>query len=100
MYNNLSAALSAADVQAVKTAITTIRNKLPFLISLTKEERRKLFKMGDKSLAFVQNSLLAAKNNSDILPARFDVDEFERRGSLRRAERDQHRTAKALLRGR
>jgi len=35
-----------------------------------------LFKMGNKSHAFVSNSLTAAQSNRGILPASFNVDEF------------------------
>jgi hypothetical protein len=34
--------------------------------------------MGDKSLAFVNNSLTAAQSNRDILPPSFDLEEFVR----------------------
>lgn len=54
-----------------------IRQKLPFLVSLTADERRAIFKTGSGSLAFVQNSLQAAKNNPGIVPGNFNVDEFE-----------------------
>jgi hypothetical protein len=76
-YQNISAELSAEDVQAIKGALATIKSRLPFLINLTKEERKKTFKIGPDSLSFVQNSLTAAKNNPTILPASFDVEEFE-----------------------
>ena len=75
-YQNISAQLTAADLQEILAALATIESKLPFLINLTVEERRKLFKMGNKSLTFVSNSLTAAQSNRDILPARFDLDEF------------------------
>ncbi len=77
-YQNITATLSEADIQEIKVALQTIEQKLPFLITLSVEERRKLFKMGDKSLAFVKNSLTAAQSNRDILPASFDLDEFVR----------------------
>jgi hypothetical protein len=77
-YQNITATLSEADIQEIKAALQTIEQKLPFLITLSVEERRKLFKMGDKSLAFVKNSLTAAQSNRDILPASFDLDEFVR----------------------
>lgn len=38
--NRISAALSQADQQAVLAAVQTIREKLPFLIDLSPEERR------------------------------------------------------------
>lgn len=67
MKTNLSASLTAANVTAIKAGLANIRQLLPFLITLSKSEHRKLFKMGDKSLAFVTNSLQAAKNNPDII---------------------------------
>ena len=76
-YQNISAQLSAEDVQTIKGALATIKSKLPFLINLTTEERKKTFKIGPNSLSFVQNSLTAAKNNPAILPASFGVEEFE-----------------------
>ena len=77
-YQNITASLSAEDVKEIKAAMATIQAKLPFLVTLSVEERRKLFKMGDKSLAFVNNSLTAAQSNRDILPASFNVEEFVR----------------------
>ncbi|MBC7969475.1 MAG: hypothetical protein H7Z11_04960 [Verrucomicrobia bacterium] len=55
-YENISATLSAQNLSNIKTAIATIRANMPFLITLTADERRKRFKMGNKSLAFVSNS--------------------------------------------
>ena len=77
-YQNITATLSDADIKEIKAALQTIQNKLPFLVNLTADERRSLVKMGDKSLAFVNNSLNAAQVNRDILPASFDVEEFIR----------------------
>ena len=77
-YQNITGSLSPEDMQQIKAALQTIQKKLPFLITLSTEERRKLFKMGDKSLAFVNNSLTAAQSNPDILPASFDIQEFVR----------------------
>jgi hypothetical protein len=77
-YQNITATLSDADLTEIKDALQTIQNKLPFLVNLTADERRSLVKMGDKSLAFVNNSLNAAQSNRDILPASFDVEEFIR----------------------
>lgn len=77
-YQNITATLSPQDIQDIKAALQTVQKKLPFLITLTSEERRKLVKMGDKSLAFVNNSVAAAQSNRDILPASFDVEEFVR----------------------
>ena len=77
-YQNVTATLKEADIKEIKAALQIIQQKLPFLITLSVDERRKLFKMGDKSLAFVNNSLTIAQSNRDILPASFDLDEFVR----------------------
>lgn len=77
-YQNIAAKLSPQDIQEIKAALQTVQKKLPFLITLSTEERRKLVKMGDKSLAFVNNSVTAAQSNREILPATFDVEELVR----------------------
>ncbi|MDZ8051695.1 MAG: hypothetical protein RMX68_028290 [Aulosira sp. ZfuVER01] len=75
-YQNITATVSSEDIQEIKAALQTIHNKLPFLVTLSTEERRKLVKMGDKSLAFVNNSVSAAQSNREILPASFNIEEF------------------------
>ncbi len=77
-YHNISAQLSDKDMADIKAAIATLEAKLPFLVNLTAIERRNLYKMGDKSLAFVNNSVIAAQHNQTILPEAFDLPEFER----------------------
>jgi hypothetical protein len=76
--NRISTQLSAADQAAVLAAVKTIRDKLPFLIDLTLEERRSLPRMGDKSRAFVTQALTIAQQNEDILPRTFDVAEMRK----------------------
>jgi hypothetical protein len=61
--NRISATLSQADQQAVLSAINTIREKLPFLIDLTPEERRTLPRMGDRSRGFVSQALEVASHH-------------------------------------
>jgi hypothetical protein len=78
--NRVSASLSQADQQAVLAAVNTIREKLPFLIDLTPDERRALPKMGESSRGFVTQALTVATQNEDILPRSFDVNEM--RGDL------------------
>lgn len=75
-YQDINATLSDADLKAIEQAIDTIQQKLPFLVTLSPEERKRLYKMGDKRLAFVQNSLSAAQSNRNILPTCFDLDGF------------------------
>ncbi|MEH1940746.1 MAG: hypothetical protein V7L01_11065 [Nostoc sp.] len=44
---NIIGTLSPEDIQEIKAALQIIEQKMPFLIALTAQERRKLFKMGD-----------------------------------------------------
>ena len=48
----------------------------PYLIPLTKKERRELPKMGDKSLAFVQKATELADDNPALVPGYIDVAEL------------------------
>ncbi|MGJ3250120.1 MAG: hypothetical protein ACFE0J_03150 [Elainellaceae cyanobacterium] len=75
-YENISATISDESLSEIKGAIATIRSHLSFLISLTPDERRKRFKMGDKSLAFVRNSVTVTQNNPEVLPGNFNREEF------------------------
>ena len=77
-YANISATLSAADVTAVKNALTSIRGILTFLINLTNKELMSLVKTGPGSVGFVQTALTYAKDHPEILPSTFDVPEFDR----------------------
>ncbi|HTP09724.1 MAG TPA: hypothetical protein VMP08_15820 [Anaerolineae bacterium] len=74
--NRVSAKLLPADKEAVLAAIKTIKDKLPFLIDLSPEERHALPKMGDKSNAFVGKAAEIAAQNGDFLPRSFDVAEL------------------------
>lgn len=82
---NISAELTAANVQAIKDALATIRGVLPFLVTLSKEERRSLYKMKDQRLAFVEEAIKAAENHGAALPGTFSVAEFKRDFALARA---------------
>lgn len=75
--NLISADFPEADQQAALDAVRQLQS-LPFLIGLSSDDKRKLSKMGDKSRSFVDQALNVAQQNPDILPGRFNMDEFER----------------------
>jgi hypothetical protein len=77
-YQNIDATLSAADLQIIRTAFATILEKLTFLVNLTADERKAIFKTGPDSLSFVNNALAAAQNNPSIFPASFSTEAFQR----------------------
>jgi hypothetical protein len=65
--NRISATLSQTDVDAILGAIKTIKEKLPFLVHLTVNERLELNKR-DRSRNFVDKALEVAAQNPNILP--------------------------------
>ncbi|VFN05269.1 MAG: hypothetical protein BECKG1743E_GA0114224_108413 [Candidatus Kentron sp. G] len=77
-YQNIDASLSPEDIQAIKDAVDTIIQKLPFLVNLTPKERKSLFKAGPDGVSFLQNALNAAQDHPTIFPASFRATEFKR----------------------
>ncbi len=49
----------------------------PFMINITPSERKKLLKMGDKSLAFVTKAIELAKQNPVLCPNYLNMENFE-----------------------
>ncbi len=78
MNNRVSASLEANDRAEVIAALQTIKDKLPFLLSLTADERKALAKMGDRNLPFVKKALEVATQNPDFLPRTFDLEELRK----------------------
>ena len=76
--NRVSATRSDADVDEIMAAIDTLKQKMPFLVDLSKQDRLSMLKMGDKSRAFVQKMMEVVKQNQDFLPRSFDVDEMQK----------------------
>ena len=74
--NRIEAVLSPDDEEAVLTAITTIKARLPFLVDLSPDEKRVMLKLGGKSLDFVTKALEIAAQNPDFLPRSFNIDEM------------------------
>lgn len=76
--NKVSAVLPEADKATIVTAIETIKTKLPFLLTLTAEDRKRLRKMGPSSVEFVTLGLQGAQNFRNLLRYDFDVTEYEK----------------------
>ncbi len=74
----IDAILSEQDIEEVMAALDTVRQKLPFLVGLTPEDRRKLPKLGRKSQTFVMQALDMAENHSELMPRFLDVKEARR----------------------
>lgn len=77
-YQNIDASLSPGQMQATKDAFALILQNLPFLVNLTPDERRAIFKTGPDSLSFVQNALSTALAYPRIFPASFSTEGFQK----------------------
>ena len=78
----VSAELSTQDAQQVKQAIGQISAKLPFVVALSPEERHRMFKLGPKSVDFVEKIAGIAKEHPELVPAGIDSQEFQRDAAL------------------
>jgi len=73
--DKISAALTDADLTLILAAITTIRSKMPFIITLAVGEKATRV-MGSKSVDYVNLGLEGAKDYPKKLTADFDLVEF------------------------
>lgn len=74
--NKISAVLTDTDKTAAITNIQAAKAKLPFLISLTIDERKKERKMASKSVDYVKQSLRGAQTFPMQMRGDFDTSEF------------------------
>ncbi|MCB9070711.1 MAG: hypothetical protein R3C41_11070 [Calditrichia bacterium] len=77
--NRVSIEIAAEDKLAIEDALNTLKTKLlPYLHSLTAQDRRELPKMNDGTSPFVQKSLEYAQANTSLLPAFVDLNELKK----------------------
>jgi hypothetical protein len=72
----------------IAQSIRALDSLLPFAINLTVEERRRLHKMGDKSIAFVEKAAQYADEQPDLVPPYLDIPEFKKDLKLARQLKD------------
>ena len=75
--NLVSLDISADQIAAMDQAIATLEALTKPFITLSTDDKNSLFKMGDKSVAFCQQTALVLAQNKDALPAGFDFSEME-----------------------
>ena len=76
--NLVSIAISKEAKKEIFEAIEIINKNLPELISISKDDKASLPKMGDKSVAFVTKALHYAEVNKEVTPGFLDVEEFRK----------------------
>ena len=76
--NLVSIQIPAEDQDAIRAALVTLEEKLqPFLIALTKDEKKGIPKMRDKSIPFVDKAIEYAETNSGFVPSYLNVPEMK-----------------------
>ena len=83
--NKIDVTLTTEQVAAIMDALDTLDAVLPFIVSLTPEERQKLFRMGTRSEGFVREALTAVQQHPEHLPSSLGAVEMERDLALRDA---------------
>ena len=74
--NLVSLDISAEDLAAMDQAIATLEALTTPFITLSADDKSGLVKMGDKSVAFCQQTVQVLDQNKDILPPTFDFEEM------------------------
>jgi hypothetical protein len=74
--NRISIELASELVEQVKGLIDQIEEKLPFLISLTSDERNSFPKLSRENELFVEETIRAAASHKEVLPAYIHTDEM------------------------
>jgi len=77
MQNLISMNLSPTDLQEVDAALETLRRVLAPMVALETQQRRELFKMGDKSEAFCRQTLAVLAANPQIVPPNLGLAEAQ-----------------------
>lgn len=81
--NRVSAVLSEADLLEIEAHLDAIRAKMPFLVSLTAQERRELAKLGEKSVGFEEKCETYMRSHPQFLPGFLSLEEINKDRALR-----------------
>ena len=76
--NRISIELTTNVVDEVKALIDQIEAKLPFLLSLTSDERANFPKLNRENELFVEETIRAAAQNKAVLPQYINTEEMEK----------------------
>lgn len=97
--NLVSASITAADKTAILAAIDVIKTKLPFLIALTPEERRGGFKLGDKTIPFLEKVTEYATSHPAFVPGFVSAAEMNKDFQIAKDMKDFLQLLRPLVQG-
>lgn len=81
--NRLSAEFQDGAIDTILQALNTIRQQVPFLVSLTPQERKELPKLGEKTVGFDEKCVSYMRSNPEFLPGFIDPEEVDKDRALR-----------------
>lgn len=81
--NRVSAGLSPEAIARIKDLAQQIRAELPFLRTLTAQDRVSLARLGDKTVGFDEKCRAYMQSNPEFLPAFIDAAEVDKDRALR-----------------
>ncbi|NCQ19282.1 MAG: hypothetical protein GW805_13260 [Ignavibacteria bacterium] len=76
--NLISAALSSEDAAQINSALETINQKLPFLITFTEQQKKSIHKLGNTLKPFVDDAAGTVNLYPQIMSGTFDKEEYMR----------------------
>lgn len=77
-YKNISAKLYGSSLQRIRSSIDQIHQELPFLITLSEEEKRKLSKIDETTIDFVVKALESSEARPELVPPYIEVAELRK----------------------
>ena len=81
--NHISASINEEDLSAILDALKTLKEKSPFMITLTSQERKELAKLGEKSMGFEAKCEAYMNSHPEFMPGYIQAEELQRDRLLR-----------------
>lgn len=81
--NKVDVTLTAEQSTTVTAAIAGLYTALPFLVSMTTADRRRLPKLGDKSESFVRQAHQIVRDHGSVLPTGLSLAAMDRDAAIR-----------------
>lgn len=78
MENKVTGSLNPDSIQKIADSFTNIRAELPFLITLTPAESKRLMRMEAGRADFVSKAAMIARENAQLVPQFFELEEMEK----------------------
>ncbi len=76
-HNITEASLNENKLRYIKNLITQIKSQLPFLINLESDDRKRMYRKGNKQYTFMKETLRYKKKNPQIETPYIDVQKLE-----------------------